>query len=107
MKNSSIIALRRFLYHPVALDRGCRPEHQHALGFVDLLLDDPAELLACRDHPVPPHGPAVRLQRLRDGLGARAILSGVADEDVAHPYCGARTEVRASKLKLAPRNLTT
>src|ERR1035438_2294020 len=37
---------------------------------------------------VPPHGPAMLLQRLGNGFGARAIFASVTDEDVAHRMAG-------------------
>jgi transcriptional regulator with XRE-family HTH domain len=40
--------------------------------------------LACGNIPVPPDRPALAFQSVRDGLGARPVLTRIANEHVAH-----------------------
>src|ERR1035438_3562919 len=85
---STLIPLARLIVHPVAPDRCCRPKHYNAPCFADLLLDDGCDILAGPDVAVPPHGPAMLLQRHGNRFGARAIFPGVADKAVAHGVTG-------------------
>ncbi len=70
--------------HPTRSRRRGRPDHDDGLGCLDLVADQLVELLAGRDRRVPPHRPALRLQRGDKRRDARLVRPRIGNEDVGH-----------------------
>src|SRR6185437_2035807 len=58
--------------------------HHHRLGGIDFRVDLVVESLARRDLRIPPHRPALRLDRGDQRRDARLVGAGVGNEDVSH-----------------------
>ena len=50
--------------HPLAVDRGVRPQHDHAVRLLELVLDGAAEALPGQQLAVPEDTPSALLERL-------------------------------------------
>lgn len=70
--------------HPSGPDRVLRPDDEHSRGASQLFGDLAVELLAGRDVRVPPHGPALALERGNQSGNASLVVARIGDEDVGH-----------------------
>src|SRR5688572_4442596 len=85
-QNASTLPLRRFVSHPFRGNGRPRPQHDHAPGCADRLLNDLVKRSAQWNFLVPPDRPATQLQAFRERLRARAVLGRIAEEDVGHSF---------------------
>ena len=105
-------------YHQAArsrwtADRGVRPQDDHATRRVQRFFDRIIERAAVLNLAVPPGGPAVTFEPVREKTGALAVRRRVADEDVRHGSHAAfvapgailrqEGEARRAVLRSAPR----
>src|SRR5438067_1925319 len=77
---------RRFVANemPFRADRLLAPDHDHAPGGIELMLDRPPPFVAGAYMLVPPDRIAVGLERLDQRLDPPPVFRLVGDEDVAH-----------------------
>jgi len=82
----AVVGEARFAAHPLGIDAGLRPAHQHALGAFDLALDLVAKAFAGRQGRVEPHIEFERRELVGDHLDAIPLPAAVADKDVRHVH---------------------
>ena len=85
-QHPALAALVRLLAHPTRGNRVPGPHDHHTPRAGERLGDLLVERLASPDLSIPPHGPAVTGQSVSQRSDSGPILTGVADEDVAHGH---------------------
>ncbi len=83
-QHAALAALVGLLAHPTRGHRLPGPHDHHTPRAGERLGDLLVERLASPDLSIPPHGPAVTGQSVSQRSDSGPILTGVADEDVAH-----------------------
>jgi hypothetical protein len=79
-----LVALLGLVDHPLAVDRGERPQHDHAARLLELALDGAAVSLARHQLAIPEHTPPALFERLFELACPGRIHACVAEEDVGH-----------------------
>ena len=82
-QHATVGRIARLAAHPARFHRVRGPDHDQGPGGFQLARDQRVEFLARGDVGIPPHRPALRLQRRHQRRHPVAIVAGVGNEDVS------------------------